>query len=159
MRTNPCWRRSALIGAAAAMLAFSGGCRQQTGDVDEAGREAHVANADGSLFAVRRGVRRFALHLPGFWSATSQSSSNAKTGDWKTHVVLSAPGKPDVTIQSTSSNPELVAIGGTVMNLADGAFFRLRADGALEQLPLVPMPEIDQTDLEQLNTLCGVARP
>ena len=121
-------------------------------------REAVVANNDGTFFTVRRDEGGFAIYLPGFWTASSRSSTNARTGAWRTDVVLSAPGKSDVTIRSDSSSPDEVAINGAALKLVDGSVFRVRAEGEIEQIPLAPMPEVGQAELVRLNTLLGAGR-
>ncbi len=143
--------RTALVGSLSIVIAAIAGCNPTTPAPTPPSGEAHLADSEGSLYTVYRGDRRFAVYLPGFWTAASMSSTNARTNTWTTHVVLSADGYPDVTILSKSENPSLITINNTQLDLTRGAFFHLLNVDTPQQLPFAPLAYSDGNDLDRLN--------
>jgi hypothetical protein len=115
------------------------------------GGEGLVSNNDGSLYFVQHPESNVAIYLPGQWTSSTRSSTNAPAKSWMTDVTLQAKGKPDVTLQGDSKTPTQINVNGVKFDLTAGSLLRLNADGKVEQLPFAPLPATDQAYLKRLN--------
>lgn len=101
--------------------------------------EGNITGDAASLYYLKNPAHTVVFYFPGELNSRSRSSQNATRRSFLTDVTLQANGMQAVTVKGESSHPGSIRINGTEYKLAEGALFRVSADGEIHQLPFAPL--------------------